>query len=101
MHSLFIAQASIKPWFDAAAEHLGSGGPPLVLALSADGRAPATHGWCAVSLSPEKEADVADLIAANPDKGVVWKRYDMATDPGAPDRIAAALGLRRITPAFA
>jgi len=95
-HSLFIVPAANKAWFDAQAEALGNDGPALVLALSANGQAPATHGWCAVSLSAEKEAEVQALLNAHPEMDVDWTRYDLSTDPGWPDQRAAQLGLQRI-----
>lgn len=99
-HSLFIVPAQHKAWFDQQAEALGNGGPALVLALSANGQAPATHGWCGVSLSAEKEAEVQALLDANPDRQVDWTRYDLGTDPGWPDQRAAELGLQRIQTPF-
>ena len=95
-HSLFIVPAQHKTWFDQQAEALGNGGPALVLALSPSGQAPATHGWCAVSLSAEKEAEVQALLDAYPEMQVDWTRYDLGTDPGWPDQRAAQLGLQRI-----
>lgn len=96
MHSLFIAPATSKVWFDAQAEALGNGGPALVLALSASGQEPATHGWCGVQLSAEREAAVAELLKANPDKQVIWRTYDLSTQPDYPDSALAELGLKRI-----
>lgn len=100
MHSLFIVPAQHKAWFDAQADALGNDGPALVLALSGNGQAPATHGWCAVSLSAEKEAEVQALLDAYPEMGVDWTRYDLGTDPGWPDQRAAELGLQRIQTPF-
>jgi hypothetical protein len=100
MHSLFIVPVQHKAWFDAQAETLGNGGPALVLALSANGQEPATHGWCGVTLSAEKEAEVQALIDANPDKQVDWTRYDLGANPGWPDQRAAQLGLERISTPF-
>lgn len=96
MHSLFIVSAAKKAWFDTQAEALGNDGPALVLALSANGQAPATHGWCGVSLSAAKEAEVQALIDANPDKGIVWRKYDLGTQPNYPDLVLQELGLQRI-----
>jgi len=95
-HSLFIVPAQHKTWFDDQANALGNDGPALVLALSENGQEPATHGWCAVSLSAEKEAEVQALLDAYPEMGVDWTRYDLGTDPGWPDQRAAELGLQRI-----
>jgi hypothetical protein len=99
-HSLFIVAAEHKAWFDQQAEALGNGGPALVLALSSSGQAPATHGWCAVSLSAEKEAEVQALFNAHPEMDVDWTRYDLSTDPGWPNQRAAELGLQRIQTPF-
>lgn len=95
-HSLFIVPAQRKSWFDQQAELLGNGGPALVLALSGNGQEPATHGWCAVKLSAENDTAVANLMAANPDKGIVWRKYDVGAQPGYPDAVLAELGLKRI-----
>jgi hypothetical protein len=95
-HSLFIVSAANKTWFDAQANLLGNDGPALVLALSANGQEPATHGWCAVKLSAENDAAVSALMDANPDKGVVWRKYDVGLQPGHPDTVLAELGLQRI-----
>jgi hypothetical protein len=95
-HSLFIVSAANKTWFDAQAEALGNDGPALVLALSANGQAPATHGWCGVTLSAAKEAEVQALIDAHPEMQVDWTRYDLGTNPGWPDQRATQLGLQRI-----
>jgi hypothetical protein len=100
MHSLFIVPAQHKPWFDQQADTLGNDGPALVLALSATGQAPATHGWCGVSLSAAKEAEVQSLIDAHPEMQVDWTRYDLGVDPGWPDQRAAELGLQRIQTPF-
>jgi len=96
MHSLFIAPASSKAWFDQQAEALGNGGPALVLALSANGKEPATYGWCGVQLDAAQEAEVQAIIAANPDMQVDWTRYDMGQNPNHPDQRAAQLNLQRI-----
>lgn len=96
MHSLFIVPAANKAWFDAQAEALGNDGPALVLSLSPSGQAPATHGWCGVSLSPEKEAQVQALIDANPSMNVIWRRYDLGTQSNYPKTVLAELGLQRI-----
>lgn len=95
-HSLFIVPAQHKTWFDSQAEALGNGGPALVMALSANGQEPATHGWCAVKLSEANDAAVSALIAANLDKGIVWRKYDVGSEPGYPDAVLAELGLKRI-----
>jgi hypothetical protein len=100
MHSLFIVSAQHKAWFDAQADALGNDGPALVLALSANGQEPATYGWCGVTLSAEKEAEVQALIDANPDKQVDWTRYDLGANPGWPDQRASQLGLQRIQTPF-
>lgn len=99
-HSLFIVPAEHKGWFDAQADALGNGGPAVVLALSPTGQAPATHGWCAVTLNAAKEAQVQALLDANPERQVDWTRYDLGTNPGWPDQRAAQLGLQRIAAAF-
>jgi len=96
MHSLFIAPASSKAWFDQQAEALGNNGPALVMGLSPTGQEPATHGWCGVSLSAEKEAEVQAVIDDNPGKQVDWTRYDLRANPGWPDQRAAELELQRI-----
>ena len=99
-HSLFIVPAEHKAWFDDQAQQMGNDGPALVLALSATGQAPATHGWCAVSLSAEKEADVQARLNAHPEMDVDWTHYDLSTSPGWPDQRAAELGLQRIQTPF-
>jgi len=99
-HSLFIVPAANKAWFDAQAESLGNDGPALVLALSPNGQAPATHGWCGVSLSAAKEAQVQVLLDAYPEMQVDWTRYDLAAQPQWPDQRAAELGLQRISTPF-
>ncbi|MBM4223658.1 MAG: hypothetical protein FJ167_02465 [Gammaproteobacteria bacterium] len=96
MHSLFIAPASSKEWFDQQAEALGNDGPALVLALSATSNSPATYGWCGVQLDAAQEAEVQAIIAANPGKQVDWTRYDMGQNPDHPDQRAAQLNLHRI-----
>jgi hypothetical protein len=96
MHSLFIVSAISKTWFDDQASALGNGGSALVLALSANGQEPATHGWCAVKLSEANDVAVAALIAENPDKEIVWRKYDVGSQPGYPDTVLAELGLKRI-----
>lgn len=95
-HSLFIVPAQHKAWFDQQAEALGNGGPALVLALSPSGQAPATHGWCGVGLSLEKETQVQALIDANPSMNIIWRKYDLGAQPNYPDTILAELGLQRI-----
>ena len=100
MHSLFIVPATHREPFNEFANALGNDGPALVLALSANGQAPATHGWCGVSLSAEKEAEVQALIDAHPEMQVAWTRYALGTDPGGPDQRAAELGLQRIQTPF-
>jgi len=95
-HSLFIVPAANKAWFDAQAESLGNDGPALVLALSPNGQAPATHGWCGVSLSAAKEAQVQALIDANPSMNIIWRKYDLGAQPNYPDTVLAELGLQRI-----
>jgi hypothetical protein len=99
-HSLFIVQADQEIPFNAFANSLGNDGPALVLALSPNGQAPATHGWCGVTLSAAKEAQVQALIDAHPEMDVDWTRYDLGTDPGWPDQRAAQLGLQRIQTPF-
>lgn len=96
MHSLFIVSAISKVWFDDQASALGNGGSALVLDLSANGQEPATHGWCAVKLSEANDAAVAALMTANPDKGIVWRKYDVGSQPGYPDGVLAEFGLQRI-----
>lgn len=100
MHSLFIVPAQHKPLFDHLAGDLGNDGPALVLSLSANGQAPATHGWCGVSLSAAKEAQVQALLDAYPEMQVDWTRYDLGTQPEWPDQRAAELGLQRIQTPF-
>lgn len=99
-HSLFIVPAANKAWFDAEANALGNDGPALVLSLSPNGQAPATHGWCGVSLSAAKEAEVQALIDAHPEMQVDWTRYDLSKNPSWPDQRAAQLGLQRIQTPF-
>ncbi len=96
MHSLFIVPAPHKGPFDNWANTLGNDGPALVLALSPNGQAPATHGWCGVTLSAAKEAEVQALLDAYPEMQVDWTRYDLGANPGWPDQRAAELGLQRI-----
>jgi hypothetical protein len=100
MHSLFIVQKSVKDWFNQQADAMGNDGPALVLALSPTGQAPATHGWCGVTLSAAKEAEVQALIDAHPEMDVDWTRYDLGTNPGWPDQRAGELGLQRIQTPF-
>lgn len=95
-HSLFIVTAAHKTWFDAQANALGNDGPALVMVLSHNGHEPATHGWCAVKLSEANDAAVAALMTANPDKEIVWRKYDVGSQPGYPDEVLAELGLQRI-----
>ena len=96
MHSLFIVPAANKAWFDGQANALGNDGPALVLALSVKGKAPAQWGWCGVTLSLEKEALVQVLIDANLDKNIIWRKYDLGTQPNYPDLVLQELGLKRI-----
>lgn len=100
MHSLFIVPAASAAAFNALANQLGNDGPALVMVLSPTGQAPATHGWCGVSLSAEKEVQVQALIEANPGLGVDWTRYDLGANPGWPDQRAAQLGLQCIQTPF-
>ena len=99
-HSLFIVPVEHEPTFNQFAYALGNDGPALVLALSPTGQAPATHGWCGVTLSAAKEAEVQALLDAYPEMDVDWTRYDLSTDPGWPDQRAAELGLQRIQTPF-
>lgn len=96
MHSLFIVPAEHKGPFDEFANSLGNGGPALVLALSSTGQEPATHGWCGVSLSAEKEAEVQALIDAYPEMQVDWTRYDLSTNSNHPHTQLTARGLKLI-----
>lgn len=96
MQSLFICPVAHAAWFNNQANALGNGGAALVLALSANGQEPATHGWCAVKLSEANDAAVEALMAANPDMGIVWRKYDAGSQPGYPDTVLAELGLKRI-----
>ena len=100
MHSLFIVSKASAIAFNEFALQLGNDGPALVMALSPTGQAPATHGWCGVALSPEKEAQAQALIDANPGLGVDWTRYDLGANPGWPDQRASQLGLQRIKISF-
>jgi hypothetical protein len=103
MHSLFIIAAEVKDWFNQQAEALGNNGVAIgALTLSASGNEPGTHGWCAVQLSPEKEQEVADLLAANPDKApsIDWTKYDLTTQPGFPQQRLAVRGLKVIQKPF-
>lgn len=95
-HSIFICPSQSVAWFNDRANALGNGGAALVLALSVNGQEPATHGWCAVKLSEANDAAVAALMTANPDKGIVWRKYDVGSQPGYPDEVLAELGLQRI-----
>ena len=100
MHSLFIVPAQHKSLFDRLAGDLGNDGPALVLALSPTGQAPATHGWCGVTLSAAKEVKVQALLDAYPEMQVDWTRYDLTTQSEWPVERAAELGLQRIAAAF-
>lgn len=96
MQSLFICPVENADWFNAQANALGNSGSALVLALSVNGQEPATHGWCAVKLSEANDAAVAALMDANQDKEIVWRKYDVGSQPGYPDEVLAELGLQRI-----
>ena len=99
MHSLFIIAAEVRDWFNQQADTLGNNGVAVgALTLSATGNEPGTHGWCAVQLSPEKEQEVADLLAANPDKAtsIDWTKYDLATQPNLPQQRLVQRGLKVI-----
>jgi len=99
MHSLFIIAAEVKDWFNQQADTLGNNGIAVAaLTLSATGNEPGEYGWCAVQLSPEKEQEVANLLAANPDKatGIDWSRYDLTTQPGFPQQRLVQRGLKVI-----
>jgi hypothetical protein len=103
MHSLFIIAATVRDWFNDQALALGNNGPAVgTLSLSASGTAPATHGWCAVSLSAEQEAAVTALLAANPAKSkrINWTRYDLNQDPSWPQKQLVALNLKSILSGF-
>jgi hypothetical protein len=101
MHSLFIIAAEVKDWFNQQADTLGNNGVAVsALTLSATGNEPGTHGWCGVTLSAAKEAEVQALLDAYPEMDVDWTRYDLGTDPGWPDQRAAELGLQRIQTPF-
>ena len=103
MHSLFIIAAEVRDWFNQQAESLGNNGVAVgALTLSATGNEPGTHGWCAVQLSPEKEQEVANLLAANPDKatGIDWTKYDLTTQPGFPQQRLVQRGLKVIQKPF-
>ena len=95
-HSLFVVRAEHKGWFDAQADALGNGGPALVLVLSPTGQTPATHGWCGVTLSPEKEMQVQALIDANPNMNVIWRKYNIGAQPNYPDTVLAEFKLQCI-----
>ena len=103
MHSLFIISATVRNWFNEQALALGNNGPAVgALSLSASGTAPATHGWCAVSLSVEQESAVTGLLASNPDKAqqVNWTRYDLSQDPSWPQKQLAVRGLKIVSSGF-
>ena len=103
MHSLFIISSTVKDWFNEQALTLGNDGPAIgTMSLSASGTAPATHGWCAVSLSAEQEATVTALLAANPDKApaINWTRYNLSTDPSWPQKQLVVRGLKIISTGF-
>jgi len=103
VHSLFIVAATVKDWFNEQAIALGNNGPAVgTLSLSASGTAPATHGWCAVSLSVEQEAAVTALLAANPGKAkhINWMRYNLSQDPSWPQKQLVALNLKIILSGF-
>lgn len=103
MHSLFIISATVRDWFNEQALTLGNNGPAVgTLSLSASGTVPATHGWCAVSLSVEREAAVTALLAANPDKApeINWTRYDLSQDPSWPQKQLVVRGLKIINTGF-
>jgi len=103
MHSLFIIAAEVRDWFNQQADTLGNNGVAVgALTLSATGNEPGTHGWCAVQLSPEKEQEVADLLAANPDKAtsIDWTKYDLATQPNLPQQRLVQRGLKVIQKPF-
>jgi len=103
MHSLFIIAAEVKDWFNQQAEALGNNGVAIsALTLSATGNDPGTHGWCAVQLSPEKEQEVANLLAANPDKAtsIDWSKYDLDTQPNLPQQRLAVRELKVIQKPF-
>ncbi|MEQ2008118.1 MAG: hypothetical protein ABMA26_15075 [Limisphaerales bacterium] len=97
-HSLFILPLAIADWFDAAADQLGNNGPAVVRCISASGKAPATHGWCGVALTEEKENEVAAFLASNPKRAalVTWVRYDLAKEPARPFGELKMLGLQVI-----
>jgi len=103
MHSLFIISATVRDWFNEQAQALGNNGTAVgTLSLSASGTAPATHGWCAVSLSAGQESAVTDLLAANPDKAsaINWTRYDLSQDPRWPQKQLVVRGLKVISTGF-
>jgi len=103
MHSLFIITAAVQTWFNEQAIALGNNGVAVgAPTLSATGNEPGTHGWCAVQLSPEKEQEVANLLAANPDKAtsIDWSKYDLATQPGFPQQRLVQRGLKVIQKPF-
>jgi hypothetical protein len=103
MHSLFIISAAVKDWFNQQSLALGNNGPAIVaFSLSASGTAPATHGWCAVSLSVEQEDAVTELLTANPDKApaINWTRYDLNQDPSWPQKQLVVRGLKIISSGF-
>lgn len=100
MHSLFIIPKASAGWFNQQAEALGNDGPAYVPSLSRDGKPPATHGWCAVTLSAEQEAAVLKLLEDNLDRCIDWSTYDLATEPDWPQHRAAALNLEPVRGAF-
>ena len=101
-HSLFIVAGAQVDWFNAQADGLGNGGAAIgVLKLSATGSPPATHGWCAVGLTPEQEAAVKRVLGENPEQaaGVDWTDTFPARDLGEPryagwDHVAVGWGER-------
>ena len=100
MHSLFIISSTVKDWFNDQALALGNDGPAIgTLSISTTGTAPATHGWCAVSLGAEQEAAVTALLA---DKApaINWTRYDLSTDPSWPQKQLVVRGLKIIASGF-
>ena len=98
-HSLFIIPLALADWFNSAAEKLGNNGPAVVGCLSASGKAPATHGWCAVALRPEKADEVIAFLAAYPKRAalVTWIQYDLTKEPGRPQEELEKLGLQVIS----
>lgn len=96
--TLIIVTAADRITANAAAASLPGAGPAdlqtFTVGLSATGAEPATHYVCS-SVFDDADRRLVDELKAQFPTAVVAD-YDLESEPGFPDRILGALGLRRL-----